>query len=297
MGFTGENQQRYWKRIGYVAVECRMGEMVKFGGAGDDALDFKFSGTKAGDIYGKFNVSILGLSTDSIRLLTAWNVPYSTARRRRIQVFAGYEGDNLDNPIFDGFILTAFPTPPPDMWLNFECMRFYETNQPMIHKFDLKRSDLGEIAEWIANEVGLGWNEKNWISENKSPTDKVAFKFSGTKTQLMKEYGRLFGLKMYEQRGNLYVEDERPWLGMARHAIDVSIDTGLIGVTGVDVKGAKIKTRLRDDVDIYGWINLKSALIPSASGTYCAIRKNIVGHLRGNDWYTEFETVRRDALV
>ena len=71
----------------------------------------------------------------------------------------------------------------------------------------------------------------------------------------------------------------------------------MLAVGNITTAGAVVRTRLDDSSGIFSWIDLRSSLVPSANGKYVIIRKKHVGHLRGNEWYTEFETIRQNAEV
>ena len=41
------------------------------------------------------------------------------------------------------------------------------------------------------------------------------------------------------------------------------------------------------------WVRLESKIIPSANNSYYVVAKRHVGQYRGDDWFTELETIRR----
>lgn len=286
MGDTTE-QRRYWKRAGYVAIQDRGGNMVRYGGS-YDSLDFKFSGEKTGDIYRDFTVGILGLSLDTINDLTAWGVE-GFKRKRRIQVFAGYDIDALANPIFDGFIVEAIPTSPPDMWLNMKCMINFDNDIPV----DRPRSFCGtidEIFKEIAKELGLG----SRIEAKKIDSEKeYTFTIDGTRTGLARKFADAFDLTVVADNGVLIAYDKRPWLDDPKNQIELSMDTGLLGIGSLTVTGLVARMRLNDYPKMGSWMKLKSTLIPQANGDYCVIKKRHIGHYRGDDWYTELKCIRK----
>jgi len=299
--------KKYWNRSGWIEIENDAGNMVAYAGRCDLAhasvvfdkaktLDFKFSGTKAGDIYGRFEVGILGLSTPTIQNLTTWNVAEAVKRRRRIKVYAGYEVDNLQSPIFDGFIMEAMPTNPPEMWMNFKCMKYYESNQP-IYEWEQGEKTLAQIVGKIASLCNVGWSEENWKATSVSKDKKVGYLYIGTKTQLIQAFAKRFGVLCYEKNGNLFVENKRPWLYNPDDAELLTPTNGMLGIGNITMKGATVTRRLDDTLGLCEWVNIKSNLIPSANAKYIVIRKTHKGHFRGNEWNTELECVRYGAQV
>lgn len=281
----------FWKRIGYIAIEDRNGKMIKFGGS-YDSLDFRFEGEKVGDIYPRFKCGILGLSMDHIQQLTVWNQAEAVKRARKIQVFAGYEKDGIANPIFEGFILTAMPTNPPEMWLNFDCLCSLDQAIPVDKEY-VAVGTIKSIFKEIATILSLGCR---WDSKKVDPDKRVKFSIRGTKSGLANRFAEAFGLKVYNNNGVLTALDPREWYNDAKNAVEISTDTGMLGLGNVTMAGATIKTRLSDRAGLMSWINLKSKIVPSANGNYYVIRKKHVGHFRGDEWYTELETIRKQKI-
>lgn len=98
-----------------------------------NGLDFRFHVEKTiGAVKDKASVSILGLNRDSVsRFSTFIDEASSVMRRNRVRVYAGYE-DEGEHLILDGDIIRAYPTVPPDNWLNMTIMaNFYKNNYMM----------------------------------------------------------------------------------------------------------------------------------------------------------------------
>lgn len=278
----------YWKRAGYVAIQDRSGSMVRFGGS-KDSLDFRFEGEKVGDICPRFKVGILGLSKEHINQLTVWNPVEAITKARKIQVFAGYEKDSLLNPIFEGYVLNAMPTNPPEMWMNFDCI--YGLGQ-LTQIRDQKV--MHESLETIAKE--LAWNldmKFYWASEKVDKDKKSKFVLAGSKMDCLRKFVDSNGLMVYNDGGILTFSDVRGWNGKVKRPTNISIDTGMLGLGNVSLKGAVIRRRLDDTAGLFSWVHLTSSIVPSANGDYYVIKKKHVGHFRGDDWYTELDTIRK----
>lgn len=285
--------QLYYKRVGYVAIEGADGVMRSYGGG--DGLDFKFSGEKVGDIYAQFEVGILGLSAETINDLTIWNPGEAIAASRKIAVYAGYEEGGIEHPLFEGIILEAIPTNPPEMWVNFKCLRFGDESGDVINPELLKDEKVGKIFNRLAYEFGL--NPK-WNAISIPYDAKVDFDYSGGKCEVCRKFAEAFGVTVFEEFGILYAIDNRPQLyPPSGTIIEVSQRTGMLALGNITLAGATIKTRLNDKSGLATWVRLTSEIVPKANGLYIVVRKKHAGHFRGQEWTTELETIRQGAKV
>lgn len=282
----------YWNRVGYISIQGNDGQMHSYGGT--DGLDFKFSGEKVGDIYAQFECSILGLSSKTINDLTVWNPAEAIQNSRKIQVFAGYEDGGIENPIFEGIIMEAMPTNPPEMWLNFKCLRFGDVNDLIKEPKMYDGYSVRHIFRMIGEELGFGtiWNAKK-VSGN----DKSSFAVEGCKKTLVERFSNRFNVTVYEDDGDLIAVDKHPQLDEPDEPRTINTANGLLALGNITVAGATIKTRLDDSSKMFSWVNLESSIIPKANGSYVVIRKKHQGHFRGQEWYTELETIRQGAAV
>ena len=285
--------KRYWKRTGHISIEGGDGRMYSFGG--DDGLDFKFSGEKIGDYFFEFNCGILGLSADSINELTVWNPAEATMpdRKRRIEVYAGYDSQGEDSPIFSGIVMNAIPTSPPEMWLNFNCMFIGSTDMLVANPRMMENERLVDIMSGIANEIGYG--KVSWGAGEELAEKRVDFEIVGPIKTLAQRFGRQFGLLLYGEDNILKCIRTRPQLYTPENPRLINTENGMLGIGKIDIVGARVRTRLDDSSKLFGWIELESQLMPRANGMYCIMGKKHVGHFRGNEWYTELDTYRKGA--
>lgn len=282
----------YWNRIGYVAIEGRNGKMFRFGGE-TDGLDFKFDGEVVADITPTFNVSVLGLSLENINTLTVWNPAESFSQKRKIEVYAGYSADGIANPLFSGFIIEAIPTNPPEMWLNFKCMMNVPNDgaQKSGDK-DMQKRPVSEIWNDIAKLFGCSGK---WEVKRISASKEIVFKLGGRAPNiLVDDFTSMLGIIAFSRNGVLVCKDRRPWADPDNPTETISTETGLLGIAAVSIKGATIKRRLSDTVRCFDCVRIESKIMPKANGAYTIIKKRHVGHLRGNDWFTELELIRAE---
>lgn len=279
--------QTYYNRIGYVEIADNNGRMIKYGGS-NDGLDFKFNGTISGELCPKFSVGILGLSKETIEYLATWNPAESLERMRRIKVYAGYDGDMLASPIFDGMILTAIPTQPPNAWLEFDCILHPLSKTPPI-EFDTESKEIEEIFRDIAKRNNLN---ARWECDSIRSDSKVTFRFDKSNYDLVNDFANRFNIIAYVEEGVLVARDKHGEKGDPKNSRIISIETGMLGVNNVTLRGAIIKKRLDATIRCFTWLNLQSKIFPKANGSYFIISKKFVGHYRGNDWFVELETLR-----
>lgn len=287
--------QRYFKRIGYVSIQGSDGMMHDYG---DSVLDFRFSGEKVGGVYTDFQVGILGLNSATINDLTVWDAAKAIAASRRIEVYAGYEDGGIEHPLFEGIIVEAMPTNPPEMWMNFKCLNLAGGSASAERaNRQLKQVEIGTLFGWIARDCGFG-GRSQWKVTDVEPTDKVDFVYMDSSKENVKAFEDAFGLTVYEDGGILYAIGSRPQMDEPSDPItEVNQDTGMLALGNITLAGATIKTRLSDKAGLMSWINLTSKIVPKANGKYVVVRKRHVGHFRGEEWYTELETIRQGAKV
>lgn len=124
-----------YNRIGYVEIGGggTFDEMIASGFKNVrwerlKGLDLKFDITHPiGSAESEANISICGLSFKRIMQLMSW-AGEATAYSRcwMIRVFAGYgETDDDVDMIFEGVMINAMPTMPPDVWLNIYARSHY----------------------------------------------------------------------------------------------------------------------------------------------------------------------------
>lgn len=273
----------YWQRVGHVEVENANGRMVSYGG-----LDFKFKVKSCGDIYQDFSVSILGLSAETINDLTVWSPAKAVERPRRITVYGGYanSGEEL---IATGYIWYAIPTNPPDMWMTFECKRFLILEENVKEPKTLTDKTLEEIFRAVATETGLRADFRATGSDTKVPS----FEISGRKDALARKFSKTFSKTVYDNAGMLICIDSHGERREPNRVVRIDTNNGLLSVGNIDMVGARLTTRLRTDIGLCEWVRLASVLIPSASGDYFVIEKELKGHYRGDEWQSEFRCLRK----
>lgn len=289
-------ETRYWNRIGRIRIEGPDGNMYEYGND-SNSLDFKFKVEKfCGNVFVMFSVGVLGLSPTTINFLATWNIAKALKNPRKIEVYAGYESDGRAPLIAKGFIVNAIPTTPPDMWLNIEAINLaYEGKSSVSSREIIQRESqittVRKAFEDLARYIDL---DPVWRVELSDGDRKIRIpKFVCDKSEIITLFANTLDI-LIEIEGDLLVaHDKKGWYGTPKNPHDISLETGMIEISHVDIAGAKIKTRLDDSRKVFSWVNLTSKLIPKASGLYYVIGKTDVGHLRGEEWYTELDLIRK----
>ena len=278
--------QLFWNRTGWVDIEGY--------GKPPVGLDFKFEVKKYGNIYSKFSVGILGLNSSNINAMTVYNPVDAVNQGREIRVFAGYEADGVPSMICKGTVMNAMPTPPPEMWMNFQCMPYLKNKIPIDDVEPMYNKPISEVAQKICDMMGFKYF---WRSLNVKESTKINFNFTGCRdTALTKLADGLNLVVILGDNNDVYFYDKKAWnVVPLPRLIDIpiiNIESGLLMVGNVDSTGAKIRVRLNDTYSLFSWIKREAKLIPKASGYYFVLSKTHKGHLRGEEWYTELELIR-----
>lgn len=281
--------QRYWGRDGWVDIEGY--------GTPPKGLDFKFVAECAGDVYPKFSVGVLGLSTKNMNALTVWNPPDAYDAARRVSVYAGYESDGIRGPICTGYVLRAIPTPPPEAWMNFDCVLSLGKKKISLDVGNYSSQIFGEAYD-VAKTIGriAGFRYVMWNATTVRSNAHVEFTMNCSNDVMMEKFAKKLGLTVvYGMDGVVSIYDKKPWYFTSPDPYStpiISSDTGLLMIGNVDSAGATVRVRLTDRYQLFGWVKLETTLIPSASGFYYVVTKKHVGHFRGSEWYTELKMIR-----
>ena len=77
----------------------------------------------------------------------------------------------------------------------------------------------------------------------------------------------------------------------------IDLEHGLIGMNDITFAGCNINRRLDDTVGYNDWIRLKSQIVGLASGDYRVTSITHTGHLRGKEWRTSMNCLRRGVRI
>lgn len=259
------------------------------------SLDIKYQTKKTmfPSIPHECRIDILGLNIDTINSLTsmsALRVDEALAAKKKIRLSAGYNGK--EDQIFDGYIMTAYVDPPPNMWLHITAHNFY---RPATEVYDIscdKDMTFAEVFDFCANKIGIV--PKNTMIDAEGMKNKSGgFHVKGTMIEVQNELGKLRpDWTVFFDDGALCAVKSYEDASSAAADNIVNLRSGLLNVTGINFFGATVQTWTRDCIPLSQWFTLESTLIPSASGKYRVFQKEYKGHFRGKEWYTIYHGFR-----
>ena len=148
-------------------------------------------------------VKALERIASSIDALTIW----SQQIHKEVRIFAGYEytGEQM---IYDGYIIHAAPTQPPQMWVNLKTLDGYYFNNKTI-TFSLNEPmEFKNVCIRAAKILGINFQ---WDAQDSDGSEVISnFSVTGSEYDFIKKLSSLFSNKyiMYILDGILYVTDK-----------------------------------------------------------------------------------------
>jgi len=226
-------------------------------------------------------ISICNLSREDVEYLTTFVAPYvAMAQRKRIRIFAGY--NNEDVPlIFDGDIVQALPTYPPDVWLDCKAMSGFYNNSVQTTKSYKSRVSVKNLCQDFASSNGLEINDESTTAKTLS-----SFEYTGDKWKALKELNEIGDIVVYEDNGVLNVLDTNTPKKTSQVPIVSEASSAMIGIPQIDNIGAEITLLFNPQIVLGSKIKLESLRIPSANGYYMIYELTHKGGLREHDFYT-----------
>jgi len=255
-----------------------------------DGVDVKFDiNLPMSAIMTTAKVGILNLTREDIEYLTTYTSRWSAfTQRKRLRVFAGYD-DTQVSLIFDGDILEAIPSQPPDIWLNCEAQSGNYGSTQMFSRSILVPNSIETVCASAAEWMGL---EFEWRSTSNKTIEK--FDFTGSRTRLIETVSELDKIIAFEEDGALVVVDrDNPVRdGVIR---EISEESGMVLVPDPDYIGVTASVFLDTRIKRGDTINLVSKRIPAANGLYYAYNLHHQGRLRGSKFHTTIKARRIDT--
>ena len=277
-------EKYYYGRVGHVSIEDKDGTMHDYGDTTvDKNLDFKFKIKRSRGV-GRISahIDILGLSHEQIDSLIYWGPEDRTiSRLRKIQVFAGYR-DSGEVMIYEGYVISARPSPFPENWLSIESDQLQLADAMMNVTFS--ETPIKGILKSIAKFYKKGFNWDNDIPE------KVIGQYIANKPldNLLNDIEKLDDNVMIRlEGGTIYAK----FRGTKKIDTTISAENGLMLVEEVSFTSMIFKMRLEPDIRTNDILKIESTLYPSLSGnTWEVYQVEHIGHLRGNEWETRVIT-------
>lgn len=240
-------------------------------------------------VLAKADISICNLTRADIEYLTTYTYLWAAlTQKKRIRLFAGYS-DTQTNLLFDGDIIEAIPTQPPDIWLDCKAQsgNYGSTQVYLLSVFDAV--PIKTLFEQAAVKLGL---TLEWRS--KSTKQVKDFNFNGNYQKMIEQLTKLDNITVFEETGSLIVVDNAAPVrdGAIR---EISEITGMIGVPKIDAIGIEATLLLDTTIKRGDTVHLSSIRVPAANGNYYVYNICHEGHLRGTNWYTTIKARRLDV--
>jgi hypothetical protein len=271
-------------------------------------------------------ISILGLKWDNIIAISTWTAEsYALAKDIRIQLFAGYGEDGYNNIIFDGSIIYAMPTMPPNIWINIIAISGAWRSRSVFDKdFGLdtdKPVPFREYLKILCNFIG---DSSPNMSKLTIPETYENLPYFGRGSNMQDVFDEIVNACkrhnaiVYEDidaDGNSHftfenaIDDkdfvkDRAVLTEAKELHTISAKNGMIGIPRVTFAEIEVTKFLDTSLNRGGFLYLETEFAPGdvvSGGSYSSqngyYRINNIrhhGHLRGQEWYSTFKAYRWD---
>lgn len=252
-----------------------------------EGIDVRFDVKKyMGAVMNEGNVEIWNLPQEDVEYLTTFTSQWiAINQRKRIRIIAGYKDTNV-GLLFDGDIIEALPTVPPDVCLRCKARSGAYGNSTMISKSITRQISVKDMLKQAGQWTGLK------INDFTTTTRKIdGFYYTGSATQLINQINNIPDIIAYEEDGSLCVVDKKnPDIQKGIRLINSS--SGMIGIPQPDALGVKVRILLDPNIRLGQQIKVESSTIPACNGIYTIYELEHKGELRGSEFYTDI-TARR----
>lgn len=222
-------------------------------------------------------VTLTNLTKDHRNYLLTETSPFNKNKTpKRLIVEAGRVSTGLTR-LFYGEITTSEPTQPPDIGLNMKAQTGAHAKGKVVSRSHPKHQSLKSIAGRVAKDLGA--------SLRFEATDRqiANHQFSGASLRQVDALAKAGGVDCYLDDETLVVKHRA--IPITGATVEVSQDTGLIGLPEVTEKGIKIKMLLNNQTVVGGGIQLKSKLNPSLDGLYAIYQLDFEIANRATEFY------------
>lgn len=263
-------------RICYIEFITANGQMKRLEG-----IDVNFSVKKyMGAVMNEATIRIYNLAKEDIEYLTTFTSQWiAINQRKRIRIFAGYKDTNV-GLIFDGDIVEALPSSPPDIVLNCKALSGYYNNLSVISKSVTEQISVKDLLKQVSSWTGLTVNDYTKTTRTIS-----GFYHTGSITQIIDQLNNIPDIIAYEDDGALCVVDSNN-VNINKERRKITKDSGMIDIPQPDAIGIKVKVLLDANIKIGQQIEVESSAIPACNGVYTIYELEHQGELRGSNFYT-----------
>lgn len=278
-------------RVGH--VEILVGDHLK----SFEGLDFRFNITKLyeGGVKGNASIGILGLNRAHIQYLSTFlDNATNLSMRKRIKVYAGYRNSG-EHLIFDGDIMLAAPTTPPDNWLNITAFTNGRNHTKIISGAINGNIRYGELIRYFAEYIGL---EPKVVTGDERELNRVihGFDCSGSKADIIDRLNSIGDLVCVEdtERGVLWVGSRDFRLRSNTEKYVVNYKTGMVGIPKFLFPNVSFSMLINSRIRLWDTVRLESEYVRGGNGDYVVRSIKYNGQLRGGKWNMDIDAIRSD---
>lgn len=219
------------------------------------------SGTKyANPQQNDCTVSISGLSAETRNKILTDTSPFNPSPTpRRLIVEAGRESYGYFQ-VFIGDIVSAEPSPPPDVELVLKAKTENAQAQSVGTVSFSGDASTAQIADGIAASMGLG------LQFDAQPKLVKNFSYTGGKLKSVNELNALGDMRVFIDDGMMHVVDKgQPVKGRSRI---LNMNSGMVGLPRETEKGIEVTFLVDRESYLGGVLEIESKFNPAVNGAY-----------------------------
>ena len=208
---------------------------------------------------------------------------------RRIKIMAGRESVQSWQ-VFEGDIINASLTQPPDIMLNLRCATNARDRTQWATWSNLTNVTLGNLAQQVATLMGLTLQLDASVNANYVIP---RFTFNGPAAALIIRLSELGGPAATDGTNGgvrVWVDDTvlhvANWkTGLSNTKVNVSAATGMVGIPEYTEYGIKVKTLADRNIVLGGGMTLNSVMVPAMNADYVITRLDYDLSTRSQEFY------------
>lgn len=286
-----------WNRHVKVVLKTSDGKQTVIDSDTWDGLNVKFDVTlrAACENANEAKISILGMTPPKIQYVTSY-MDFTTEilKHKTISLYAGYKEMNNTTLLFNGDVVHALPTMPPDVWLEIDAKAGHYRQMEKISKSTTKEMSFQQLCDFAAKWIGvsLDWKVKDG---NIASHVVKGYEYTGSIEKCMEALAQIQPVYVYLSHDNksiVVVDRDNPDAGLSMKQINKN--TGLIGIPQPSVIGCEFDCFMDPTIMRFQPMMVQSEMIPSMNGIYLAYEVKHSGDLRGGRWISHVKCRRPD---
>jgi len=219
----------------------------------------------ANPLMNECNVDISGLSDDTRNYILSETSPFNKNRTAKTLTLSAGRVSTGISLVYQGDITIGGVGAPPELTLSLKCGTAHFMKGKVGSSSGGPNQKLSVIANRVAGNLGLGLNNQS--------TDKTVSNYSYNGNAL----GEV--VKLQELGVDAFVDDTQlvlkdAFLPLDGDVLNLSSETGMIGVPNITEQGLKIAFLYNPSVKLGGAINVTSVINPSVNGLYVIYKLN-----------------------